>query len=231
MDWQEKLDYALSHTRVLVYPRQTLATFGTTNLHYYYLAEIMDRIDEVRLSEGRITAERPKIITPHYYEKVVMEGFGEDAFEYLQWLRAHENDLRFLEYGFKFSKQMSYQAVLKESLKSAVAKLEKSLKEQPDDLASLVVGTDDFQEISLTKLMVDVIRGSAPANAAEMEQRKLFEEEQGIPREVREGIEEKLREAEADPSKIEALGALLRHYGVFEHYQDRFYNMVRKSTR
>jgi hypothetical protein len=229
MGWHERVEYALAHTRVLLYPRQSLFTFGTTNLTYYFLSELMDRADQVRLSKGQITVERPKIITPHYYRSVALEGFGEDASEFLQWLKSHEESLRFLEYGFRFKKELIYQQVLKEPIKGLADRMLAQLNEDGGDFASLIVGVDDFQEISLVQLTIDVIKASLPINAMEMEQRQLFDEEQGIPRGVREDIEKALRSAKEDPSKVDALGEMLRRYGLFERYQDWFFDVVRRN--
>lgn len=90
-----------------------------------------------------------------------------------------------------------------------------------------MVGIDNLQEISLASLMVDVIKGSIQTNAMEMHNRKLFEEEQGIPKGVRDEIETAFNSIDG-PSKIDALGDLLRRYGLFDHYQDRFYYLLRK---
>ena len=227
MDPQEKVAHALANTRVLLYPRQTLATFGTTTINYYFIAEIMDRVDEVRLSKGKITAERPKIITREYYQSVMLEGFGEDAFDYVNWLKSNDENLRFLEYGYQFKKQEAFQQTYKEPMKAFAEKLFNTIKEENDSFASLVVGIDNLQEISLASLMVDVIKGSIPTNAMELHNRKLFEEEQGIPKGVRDEIETAFNSVDG-PSKIDALGEMLRRYGLFDHYQDRFYYLLRK---
>ncbi|PIU55727.1 MAG: hypothetical protein COS88_03895, partial [Chloroflexi bacterium CG07_land_8_20_14_0_80_51_10] len=76
----DKVEYALSHTHLVRPPEQRLNTFGVTNVHYYLLTEPMDSVNETRIREGRVIAERPKIVTPDYFLNA-FEGFGEHAQE------------------------------------------------------------------------------------------------------------------------------------------------------
>jgi hypothetical protein len=77
-----RIEYAISHTEVLRPPRQTLSTFGTTNIYYYLLTEpaykeLAHDVAETVIREGRVIAERPRIVTPYYLCHV--EGFSADA--------------------------------------------------------------------------------------------------------------------------------------------------------
>ena len=56
------------NTRILREPKNVLATFGTTRIHYFVLTEpvykgIIDNADDTIVREGHVIAERPKIIT------------------------------------------------------------------------------------------------------------------------------------------------------------------------
>ena len=72
-----------------------------------------------------------------------------------------------------------------------------------------------------------ITRSSVADNVREMNERHLFEREEGIPRGVREEIEKGFAAAERDPSLVKPLGALLQKHGVFDHYQDRFFALLR----
>ena len=99
--------YAIANTKVVLQPRKRLETFGTTIINYHLITEKMDAVNEVRVREGRIHAERPMVLTPAYFERLMLEGFGEEAQHYLDWLKGHLPDLAFLKYGFSFRKQES----------------------------------------------------------------------------------------------------------------------------
>jgi hypothetical protein len=71
----ERIAYAINNTEVLRSPRQTLATFGTTNIYYYLVTEpsygeLVKEEDETVVREGRVLAERPRVVTPSYLVNV-----------------------------------------------------------------------------------------------------------------------------------------------------------------
>ncbi|MCJ7522416.1 MAG: hypothetical protein MUP21_09410, partial [Dehalococcoidia bacterium] len=85
----ERIEYAISYTEVLRSPKQTLATFGTTNIYYYLVTEpsysdLVKGDDETVVREGRVLAERPRVVTPSYLVNV--EGFSEHAKRYLEMI-------------------------------------------------------------------------------------------------------------------------------------------------
>ena len=85
----ERIKDAVRRTEVLRMPRQSLATFGTTNIQYYLVtepvyAEFMKGEDETVVREGRVIAERPRIVTPYYLSQ--LEGFSADARKYFDMI-------------------------------------------------------------------------------------------------------------------------------------------------
>ena len=81
----ERIKAAVSHTEILRLPKQNLATFGTTNIYYYLVtepaySELVDNVTETVVREGRVIAERPRIVTPYYLSQ--LEGFSPDARRY-----------------------------------------------------------------------------------------------------------------------------------------------------
>ena len=88
-DESRRIEYAALHTEVIRHPRQHLATFGITIIYYYILSEpsyteFSDGTAETVIREGRVIAERPKIVTPYYLSH--LEGFSYDAKQYFQKL-------------------------------------------------------------------------------------------------------------------------------------------------
>ncbi len=55
---RDDFDYAIENTHVIVAPEQQIATFGTTSFDFYLISELMDRVDQVRIRNGKIHAER-----------------------------------------------------------------------------------------------------------------------------------------------------------------------------
>jgi len=90
----ERIEQAARHTEILRHPRQHLATFGITNIYYYLVTEpvyeeLTKETGETVIREGRVIAERPKIVTPYYLTH--LEGFSYDARQYFEMLlRMHE---------------------------------------------------------------------------------------------------------------------------------------------
>src|SRR4030043_256215 len=85
----ERIERAARSTEILRYPRQHLATFGVTNIYYYIVtepvySELTPDVNETVIREGRVIAERPKIVTPYYLTH--LEGFSYDARQYFEKL-------------------------------------------------------------------------------------------------------------------------------------------------
>ena len=78
MESDERIRMAVMNTQVIRPPKQSLATFGTTNVYYYLVAEAtyneIIKGEETVIREGRVIAERPRIVTPSYLSRV--QGFS-----------------------------------------------------------------------------------------------------------------------------------------------------------
>ena len=222
--------YAVNNTEILTLPSRRLETFGATMLNYYVISELMDSVNQVRVREGRIEAFRPQIITPASYEQSVLEGFAaEEAGKYLDWIREHEKDLRILQYGFKIRKQEFSEQVLLDNVTAVTERVRDSVKQKHDPFSAIIRGVDKPWEVSLIKLIHEVIRRSMPFNVRELEKRNLFGETDGVPNTIREEIEAGFLVAQRDPTQRNALAAKLEKLGIFDKYQDRFFALVRSK--
>src|SRR6266704_4066304 len=101
---KDDFDYAIENTQVILAPERQIATFGTTSFHFYLISELMDRVDQVRIRDGQIHADRPQILTPEHFSRLLLEGFGEKAQRYIEQLREHAQNIAVLRYGFQFRK-------------------------------------------------------------------------------------------------------------------------------
>ncbi len=230
-DWREKVEYAVEQTKVLLYPRQKLETFSSTTIRYYVLSELLDSVNQVRLRQGLVTAERPKIITPTYLRNVALEGFTEDARDFLNWLNQYADGYRFMEYGYHIQQASLSQQVLSGDIRTVAGNIERKVQDAQDSLAGIVIGVDNLWEISLIKFITDVTRGSIQKQVRDLSEHRLFDLESGVPRYVRQEIEAAIQQAEENPSTLRELGSLLQRHGLFEEYQDRFFEVIRRSRR
>ena len=101
----ERIKEAVRHTEILRLPKQSLATFGMTNIYYYLVtepaySELWKGVIETVVREGRVIAERPRIVTPYYLSR--LEGVSSDAKKYFDMLiRAHGANAPGLFYAYK----------------------------------------------------------------------------------------------------------------------------------
>jgi hypothetical protein len=219
--------YAVNNTAVLHRPAAPLETFGTTVLHYHLISELMDVANQVRVREGRLEAYRPQIITPQSFAQTLLEGFGGAAQEYVQWLRAHEESLHILKYGFAIRKQERSEYVVADDIRNVTGRLLDELKGRNDPLSALAIGVDRPWEVSLVKLMVDVVESSLAGNIRDLKAKDLFNRARLDPTGARARIEDLFRTAEREPSRISELGERLVQEGLFREYEDRFFALLR----
>ncbi|MDA0323043.1 MAG: hypothetical protein O2923_10060 [Verrucomicrobia bacterium] len=225
---KDKFDfwYAVNNTQVVVKPSQALETFGTTVLKYHLVSELMDTINQVRIREGTIKAARPQIITPSQSEEM-LEGFGDEAREYVDWLRHHEQELRILQYGFVITKQEISEEIVSDRIAAVVENVEKIVRERNEPHSAVLVGVDKPWEVCLLKLLRDVVSNSAPGNLQNLMRNQAAADQHGQKR-IREEIEEEFNAARRNPALIQRLGATLQRHNVFKEYEDRFFELVRR---
>ncbi|MDR0993654.1 MAG: hypothetical protein LBN38_03685 [Verrucomicrobiota bacterium] len=215
--------YAVNNTDVVVLPRGRLETFGSTLIHYHLITEVMDRVGEIRIREGRIQAFRPEILTPQSFTESPLEaGFSSgQAKAFVQWLREHEADILLLKYGFKIRQETTTESIVHDTLEAVTARVKAEVKAKEDPLSAVVQGVDEPWEVCLLKLLFEVVRRSSPGNAREL---------QTDPDGSRHEIESAFRRAAADRTQLAPLAALLRRMDKFKEYEDRFYALVRSCS-
>lgn len=223
--------YAVNNTDVKVMPARHLETFGNTILNYHLICELMDDTGKIRIREGKLEAGRPQIITPDAYAGTAMEGFGEEARQYVEWLKEHEQDIRVLQYGYRLKQESYRESIVTDSLEPVLERVTKSVAEKNDPMSAVVVGVDEPWDVCLVRLFWEVIQTSALINIREMQSRKLFEPDGGVPRGIRNDIDDAFKAANRDPSQINALGAKLHALGLFNEYEDRFFSLVKSKTK
>lgn len=166
--------YALENTRTHLEPTGLIETFGSTGFEFVLVSELMDEAHRVRLRRGTLQAERPRIVTPEHYAKIMLEGFGDKAREFADWLEEHGDDLKFLRYGFQFTKSNLREEIVSGQLDKIVAEAVRRAREEGDTRRAVIESVDDAWEVSLLKLAVETARRSAAGNVDEWKKRGLL---------------------------------------------------------
>ena len=230
-DW-ERIWRASVHTQVIRPPQQLLATFGQTNIHYYLLTEpAYKEIDEsglpeTVLREGRVIAERPKLVTPLYMKK--LEGFGDDARRYFDMMmQQHGPNAPGLLYTYKNEPKDT--SILSGNLPSVAQRINSDITERGETGATIIRGLDEMWDVSLFKFIYELTERSIGQNVSELNQHGLMRiDERGLPAEARMRIEQLFWEVgigECDPAQLKTE---LDRWELFDEYQDRFFEVVRR---
>jgi len=228
----ERIRQAVKHTEILRLPKRSLATFGTTNIYYYLVtepaySELWEGVIETVVREGRVIAERPRIVTPYYLSR--LEGFSSDARKYFDMLiRAHGANVPGLFYTYK--NEPKELTIVSDNLLSVVNKLNDEIDKRGDPLTSIIKGEDELWDVSLMKFIYEMTRSSLRDNVLQMGARGLLDiDSSGVPVDARLRIEELFRtvsRGEIDPSELKAE---LDRWDLFEEYEDRFFAIFRKG--
>jgi hypothetical protein len=171
---KDDFDYAIENTHVLVAPEQQIATFGTTSFNFYLISELMDRVDQVRIRNGKIHAERPQILTPEHYCRLLLEGFGEKAERYADQLREHARNIAVLRYGFQFRKTDVSEQTLRDSIETVINRTKRRVQSANEPLSAVIQGVDDAWEVCLLKFTIDLVEHSSGGNLGDFKKRGLL---------------------------------------------------------
>jgi hypothetical protein len=223
MELEERIRYAVEHTELIKVPRQTLATFGSSVIDYYVVTELVGNVSVVR--EGKVVAERPKIVTPTYLINV--EGFSEQARRYIMMMARERPDELGLFYHYRNDpREMN---VVSEPVSEVIEKLRARVKEQRNPLSAIIKGVEEMWDVSLMMFIFELTSRSVSKNIREMSRRGFFQtDSSGVPHGVREYIEELFHEAKEDPGKVSQLATELSRWGLFPEYEDRFFTLFRR---
>jgi hypothetical protein len=171
---QDDFDYAIENTQVILAPERQIATFGSTSFNFYLISELMDRVDQVRVRNGKIHADRPQILTPEHYCRLLLEGFGEKAQRYVDQLREHARNVAVLRYGFQFRKTDVTEQTLRDSIDAVINRTKRRVESENEPLSAVIQGVDDAWEVCLLKFTIDLIERSSGGNLGDFRKRGLI---------------------------------------------------------
>ena len=214
-------------TKILRPPKHALATFGSTTLHYVLLSQIPQAANQCRRREGRVTAERPKILTPDLGRKR-FAGFGEETEIYKGLMdQMFGEAFRGLEYLFK--NELDSTSLETSPLPEVAERTLHTMESENAPRTALLQGPDAAWGFSIMQFIVEVSLRSFPANVKELDERGLFEPEKRAETRQRQQIEQLFREAPHHPPSLKTLAATLNASGLFAEYEDRFFALVKNS--
>jgi hypothetical protein len=114
-------------------------------------------------------------------------------------------------------------------LLSVVSKLNAEIDKRGDPLASIIKGEDELWDVSLMKFIYEVTRSSLQDNLAQMGARGLLDvDASGVPTGTRLRLEELFIRVLRGELESSELKAELDRWGLFEEYEDRFFDIFKK---
>ncbi len=226
MENDERIRDAVERTEILRTPQQSLHTFGTTNIHYYLVtepayAEPAPDVTETVIREGKVIAERPRIVTPYYLSR--LEGFSSEARRYFDSLiREYGENVAGVFYTYKNEpKELS---IVASNWLSVVDKLNAEIDQRGERLAAIIKGQDELWDISLLKFIHEVSRSSLRDNLSQMGSRGLLHVDgSGTPADARIRIDELFGQVIRGECRPGELKEELDRWGLFGEYEDRFF--------
>ncbi len=243
MDMDKRIQYAFEHSEILKWPKQLLSSFGSSEVHYHVLTEpvyqeFTKKEEETVIREGKVSWFRPQLLTPEYMLRI--EGFSEEAKKTLLSIAGEMPDMASILYHFHFKREVDSMNFVSGSIESVAEKISKEIDERGDNLSTIIKGVGDLWDISLSKFILNMITRSAyQSQFPELRRSGLIRyntmgyqvisrDAQGVPLIAKKEIEtmfDMVKHGDMEPKdlKIE-----LDRWGLFEYYQDRFFELFKR---
>jgi hypothetical protein len=245
MDLNEKIRKALKDTEVVLDPEELISSYHSTTVRYYLLAVPMylqfegrSEDSETIVREGKITWQKPKLLTPSYMLRV--EGFSEEARRAFDMLASEDSDLAMILYRLRLAKNTEKIDIVSESFEKVLKRIISDIEKRKDKNTAVIKGVDEFWDVSLSKFTQELMTRSAYFSQLPdmLERSAIGINSRGFPVVKRDGsgipvaalreIEILFKLFEKNEIKPNRLKEELDRWGVFDHYQDRFFRYFRK---
>ncbi len=223
MEMDERIREAMQKTELIRPPTRRLATFGSTTVDYYVVTDLSEGMSVVR--DGRVLAERPRIVTPFYLLRV--EGFSEGARRYLSLMAeegAHEPGI-----FYTYKNEPHSMNIVSEPLGVVLGNLTARLNSEDRPLSAVIRGVEDVWDLAVMMFIYDLTRRAVGGNVADFRRRGLLSTDaSGVPAAARQEIEELFAAVRADRSRASELVTELNRWGVYQEYEDRFLALFKR---
>lgn len=227
----ERIEDAVRQTEIFRLPKQSLATFGPTNIGYYMVTrpaydEITGKSSETVIREGRVIAERPRIVTPYYMSQ--LNGFSGDAKRYFNtMIQNYGADTPGLFYTYR--NEPGKLTIVTEEIKAVLDRLNDEIDRRGDPLTTIIKGQDALWDVSLMRFIYEITNISMQNNVSQLMSRGLLDVDKGgVPMDARlriEGLFKRLAGGRINPGEVKDE---LKRWDLFEEYQDRFFSILQR---
>ena len=230
-DWRR----AIERTWVVRFPKQLLATFGSTNIAYYVVTEpiyqeLAPGKEEGVVRTGKVIAQRPAVVTPTY--AMNLQGFSPEAYEYFSYI-AQQSGPNSPGILYQYKNEANNMEIVGGVPSEVAHNISDDLDRRKEDLSVVMVGVDELWDVALLKFIYEFTSSSIAGNVQDLQASGVLEPQPqfgGVPRAAIIQINRLFREVEQGASP-EALKHELDRWGVFQFYQDRFLNLFRRGRR
>ena len=161
--------YAARRVKVVLRPSHQLETFGNTLVNYHLVSELDDHPGKIRVREGRLEAHQPLVIAPHV-DSITTEGLGDEAKEYLRFLKENEDNLRILQYGYHLKSDNFTEQIVTDSLAVVTERVKAAVMASNDKFAAVVQCVDEPWDVALVELWLREVNRSAKTNIRDLQQ-------------------------------------------------------------
>ena len=255
-DWRR----AIEQTRVIRFPRQRLATFGTTNISYYVVTEpIYQELEpnkqEGVVREGRVVAQRPAVVTPTFepnkQEGVVREGrvvaqrpavvtptfalnlqgFSPEAYEYLRET-AREYGANSPGILYQYRNDFGKMDIVTGDAGEIARRISGDLDRRDENMSVVMVGVDELWDVALLKFMYEFTSSSVAGNVQEFQSRGMLEPQPSFGGVPGAAVQQidRLFRDAERGGSVDELKRELDRWGLFDYYEDRFLALFRRRS-
>ena len=170
----DDFEYAIEHSHILHEPDRRIDTFGVSRFKFIMISQLMDNVSQTRIRTGEVQAQKPQIIKPSGYNDVELEGFNEQANDFLEMLRSKGLEPAIFQYGFQFKRTDAVAEVLNEQFENAKDRVLETARKEGDPMLAVIEAVDDTWEIGLLKFSIDMIKKSSEINAFDFKRKGLI---------------------------------------------------------
>ena len=170
----DDFQYAMENTQVIMSPERRIETFGSVNFHFYLVSELMDEANRVRVRDGQIQADRPQIVTAANCARVLLDGFGEPARAFADWIARQRENMALLKYGFQFRKSGVVENIVHSPLDQVLDRVREQVTASKQASSAIIQGVDDAWEVCLLKFTMELVQQSAGGNMGDFRKRGLI---------------------------------------------------------
>jgi len=220
MEMDDRIRDAMLRTELVRSPRRRLSTFGSTTVDYYVVTELTEGMSAVR--DGKVFAERPKIVTPYYL--LHLDGFGDGARRYLEMMSQEHGSEPGIYYAYK--NEPSSMNVVSEPVAVVLGNMNERLDAEDTPLSAIIKGVEDVWDLAVMMFVYDLTRRAVGGHVVDFQRRGLLDvDAAGIPTAARQQIESLFATVRNDRSRASDLITELKRWGVYEEYEDRFLSL------